>query len=152
MLYIVGFGCDQKYPVIRYFAVHLYFLCGFIIVHSYCSSVEHRAFLKLFHLVLHKASHFATFQLSPAFCSSQILSRFSLSTPHPCTLSVSVQCMSFYCTLWFMQCMANLVPFSLLYLLFSRRLIFLFNNSSFEIVTAYMTFKYLQASVYKYWD
>jgi len=61
MLYIVGFGCDQKYPVIRYFAVHLYFLCGFIIVHSYCSSVEHRAFLKLFHLVLHKASHFATF-------------------------------------------------------------------------------------------
>jgi hypothetical protein len=43
---------------------------------SVCSYVEHRAFKKLFHLVLTKASTFASFQLFPAFCSAHCIVLF----------------------------------------------------------------------------
>jgi len=87
MLYILCFGCDlKKYSVSRYFTVHLNFLHVFIIIHSFHSFVEHKAFLKLFHLILSKSSHFASFQLSPAFCNSHSFDQFQVFFVYPSSL------------------------------------------------------------------
>jgi len=76
----------NKYLVSAYFTVHLNFLCGFIIISSFCSCVERRAFLKLFHLDLSKANRLASFQLSPAFCSSHSPVRFQVFYIYPSSL------------------------------------------------------------------
>jgi len=76
----------NKYSVSAYFTVHLNFLCGFISIPSFCSCVERRAFLELFHLDLSKANLLASFQLSPAFCSSHSPVLFQVFYIYPSSL------------------------------------------------------------------
>jgi hypothetical protein len=60
------------------------------------------AFMKLFYLILSKASTLSPFQLFRAFCSSYSIFLFlfcSWSAPLPFTLKIPVQCMSLFYTL-----------------------------------------------------
>jgi hypothetical protein len=90
---------------------------------------------------LHGALPFVSFQPS-AFPIVVLFPVCSWSTTLPRTLRVPVQCVSFYCALWFPQCMANPTPFSFLNLSFSRCLFCsLPYNVSFEIFSGHFTFK-----------
>jgi hypothetical protein len=68
-------------------------------------------------------------------------SKYSFCSPL-LVLHVPVQCMSFYCTLWFTECMVNPTPFSFPF--FSVCICFvLCHNSTFEVLSGYMTFIYV---------
>jgi hypothetical protein len=81
----------------------------------FCSCVEHRTFMKLFHVFLPKASPFTSLQLYPDFCSSLsvvlLLVVLGLPLSLPYALRVPVQCVSFSCTLQFTWCMTNCLLF-----------------------------------------
>ena len=89
-----------------------------IIILSFCPYVEHKAFMKLFHLLLRLVLLPPSSLPQLPFCCS--FPGCSWSTPLPCTLRVPVQCMSFYCSLWLTWCMADPAPVSFIYLLFNR--------------------------------
>ena len=141
MIYVLGFGCDQKkfsksifHSAFKFFmwlhhSLLLFLLCG----------------TQGFEVLPFGSIQGQCFCFPPAFCSSPSLVLFPIffAIPLLCTLKVPVQCLSFYCNLWITQCMASSTPFSFLYLLFSRHLFFLCHNSSFEVLTVYMTFQFV---------
>ena len=145
MLYILGFGCDlKKYSVSRYFTVHLNFLHVFIIIHSFCTFVEHKAFMKLFHLVHPKLVILllSSFLLPSAVPILLFFSRFSLSTPLPFTLRNSTAC--HFITPCGLRYIWPIQHHFLSFIFCSVGICFvLCHNSSFEILTGYMKSKYV---------
>jgi len=133
----------NKYSVSQYFTVYLNFLYDFSIICSFCSFVEYRAFMKLFHLDLSKlVVLLSIFILPSAVPIVLFFSRLSLSTPLPCTLRVPVQCISSTapCVLhsvWPIQC------HFLSFICCSVGICFvLYHSPSFVILIGYMPLKY----------
>ena len=71
---------------------------------------------------LSQVNPFAPFQLFPAWCGSHSVVLWRLFLVYPSSLSPwqFQYSVSFYCTLWFVLCMANLMAFYFLYLLIIR--------------------------------
>ena len=95
--------------------------------------------MKFFHLFLRLALLPSSSLPQLPFCCSFPSS--SWSTPLSCTLRVPVQCVSFYCSLWFTYCMADPTPFSLIYLLFNRCLFCSLPQFLIWILSGHLTFK-----------
>ena len=98
-----------------FFFHSLYFV---ITIPSFSSYVEHMCFLELcLRLILLPLSNFSQPAAVPIllfFCRLFLVYPASLYPKGSSTM------MSFCCTLYFVLCMANLMPFSFLYLLFNR--------------------------------
>ena len=126
--------------------MYLYCLHGFIIIDSFCTCVEHRAFLKLFHLVVSKASPFASFQFSPVFGISHYLVLFQVFFVYPSSLylenSSPVHVFLLHLVVFIVYGQSVAISFSFIYCSVGTCFV-LCHIFSFEVLTGYMTFQYV---------
>jgi hypothetical protein len=115
-----------------------------LLLASFCSYVEHRAFVKPFHSVVSKASPFASFQLIPTFCSSLstfFSSFFSIYPSSWCPEGSSpMRVFLLHVVVYVMYGKSNAIFFPL----FVVRWVFVFvlcHNSSLGIFSSHSTFK-----------
>ena len=127
----------NKYSVSWDFTGYLNCLHGFIVIHSFCFCTEHRAFLKLFHLVLSKASPFASFQFSPAFGISHSLFLFQFFFVYLSSLYLEDSSPVHV----FLLHLVDYIVWPIQCLFLSFICCSVGHNSSFEVLTGYMTFQ-----------
>ena len=144
MLYIVGFGCDQK--IFSKSIFHSAFIFSTCCHHHSLLLIPcgTQGLLTFFHLALSKACCFASFQLHTASCSSHFLILFQVFFVY--LSSLHLQCSSpvrvifLHLVVYLMYGQSNTIFFPLFLV---QQADFLSHNSSFEILTGYMTFKYV---------